>query len=69
MYYLQYERPCCIGYTKSGGCIGPIQHGREYCKVLVIRMDACKRLYSAAKILKIGTVLGEKIERNVCVKN
>ena len=43
MYYLQYyDRLCCIGYTNSRRrrevpC--PIQHGREYFKVCVIRMD------------------------------
>ena len=41
-YYLQYERPCCIGYTKPSRrqeIVCPIQHEREYCKVLVRRMN------------------------------
>ena len=46
MYYLQYERPCCIGYTNSSKSevVCPIQHGREYCKVLVIRIDVNIRI-------------------------
>jgi hypothetical protein len=31
-YYLQHERPCCIGYTNSNRrreFVYPIQHGRE----------------------------------------
>ncbi len=31
-YYLQHERPCCIGYTSSSRrreLVYPIQHGRE----------------------------------------
>jgi hypothetical protein len=35
MYYLQHERPCCIGYTNSSRrreFVYPIQHGRECCK-------------------------------------
>ena len=38
MYYLQHERPCCIGYTNSSRrreFVYPIQHGRECCKWLV----------------------------------
>ena len=38
MYYLQHERPCCIGYTNSSRrreLVYPIQHGRECCKWLV----------------------------------
>jgi hypothetical protein len=34
-YYLQHERPCCIGYTNSSRrreFVYPIQHGRECCK-------------------------------------
>ena len=38
MYYLQHERPCCIGYTNSSRrreFAYPIQHGRECSKWLV----------------------------------
>ena len=34
-YYLQHERPCCIGYTNSSRrreFVYPIQHGRSCCK-------------------------------------
>jgi hypothetical protein len=37
-YYLQHERPCCIGYTNSSRrreFVYPIQHGREKIKVKV----------------------------------
>jgi hypothetical protein len=37
MYYLQHERPCCMGYTNSSRrreFVYPIQHGRECCKWL-----------------------------------
>jgi hypothetical protein len=33
VYYLQHERPCCIGYTNSNRrreFVYPIQHGREW---------------------------------------
>ena len=46
-YYLQYERPCYIGYTISSRrreVVYPIQHGREYGKVLVIRTDVNVRI-------------------------
>ena len=43
---LQYEWPCCIGYTKSDTnssrrqeVVCSIQHGCKYCKVLLIQMD------------------------------
>ena len=41
MYYLQHERPCCIGYTNSRRrreFVYPIQHGRECCKWLKKRL-------------------------------
>ena len=41
MYYLQHERPCCIGYTNSSRrreFVYPIQHGRECCKWLKKRL-------------------------------
>ena len=58
---------CCIRYTNSSRrrevvCL--IQHGREYCKVLVKYSKV--RSYSS-KILEIGMILGEKIERKVYV--
>ena len=37
--YIQCERWCCIGYTSINRRLlvkCPIQHRREYCKVLVI---------------------------------
>ena len=36
-YYLQHERPCCIGYTNSSRrreFVYPIQDGRECCNGL-----------------------------------
>ena len=48
MYYLQHERPCCIGYTNSSRrreFVYPIQHGRECCKWLVkFRKYVSKRI-------------------------
>ena len=41
MYYLQHERPCCIGYTNSSRrreFVYLIQHGRECCKWLKKRL-------------------------------
>jgi hypothetical protein len=41
MYYLQHERPCCIGYTNSSRrreFVYPIQHGRECCRWLKKRL-------------------------------
>ena len=35
LYYLQHERPCCIGYTNSSRrreFVYPIQHGHSCCK-------------------------------------
>ena len=61
---------CCSGYTNSTRTrevVCPIQHGREYYKVLVsCDTNGCKRSYSS-KILEIGMILGEKIERKVYV--
>ena len=40
-YYLQHERPCCIGYTNSSRrreFVHHIQHGRECCKWLKKRL-------------------------------
>jgi hypothetical protein len=40
-YYLQHERPCCIGYTISSRrreFVYPIQHGHECCKWLKKRL-------------------------------
>ena len=42
---LQYEWPCCIGYTNSRQeVVCSIQHGCKYCKGLLIRMDVNVRI-------------------------
>ena len=54
----------------SRGCVCPIQHKREYCKVF--DTNGCKRFYSSkipeiGKKREIGEILGEKIKRKVYV--
>ena len=48
MYYLQYERPCCIGYTNSGaeGESLYVRYNMDanIVKVLVIRMNVNVRI-------------------------
>ena len=70
MYYLQHERPCCIGYTSSSrsrDIVYPIQHGRECWKYSnACDTNACKRSYSL-KILKILNDFGwENRTKRLC---
>ena len=52
MYYLQYERFISVLYRQEVVC--PIEHRREYCKVVVTcDTNGCKRSYSS-KIPEIG---------------
>ena len=48
MYFLRYEWPCCIEYTKPSRrfeILYPIKRAHEYCKVLKIEMHLSNQIY------------------------
>ena len=61
-YYLQHERPCCIGYTNSSRrreFVYPIQHGRS--KVINQKLGHIKVINQKLGLQSIQTMIIQNV--------